>query len=104
MKNTDFPYINDSPVDLSGREGAPETWHALINPFDGSDSLCGEGCYLTMNYENVNCPACLELMKSKRFADSVALTDAQQASAERAWRQSDPQAARLHDLLKGSTK
>ena len=23
MKNFDFPYINDSPVDLSGREGAP---------------------------------------------------------------------------------
>ena len=23
MKNTDYPYINDSPVDLSGREGAP---------------------------------------------------------------------------------
>ncbi len=22
MKNFDFPYINDSPVDLSGREGA----------------------------------------------------------------------------------
>jgi hypothetical protein len=24
MKNFDFPYINDSPVDLSGIEGAPK--------------------------------------------------------------------------------
>jgi hypothetical protein len=23
MKSFDFPYINDSPIDLSGREGAP---------------------------------------------------------------------------------
>ena len=58
------------------------TKHALVNPYDGSDSLCGTGCYLTMNYEDVDCPNCRELMKGTRFASSVAATDSLQASAE----------------------
>ena len=37
MKNFDFPYINDSPVDLSGREGAPRD---LSGIHDGNTCNC----------------------------------------------------------------
>lgn len=81
-------------------------WHFMINPFSGSEPLCGSysgsPCGITLEAGDVTCPECLAQMDSPKMRDSETRRVALQAQAEREWRQSNPAAARLYDRLRRS--
>lgn len=79
-----------------------KVWHYMINPYNGSEPLCGSSGHnegVTLGGERVTCVRCLTQMDGLVARQSRATAAALEAQAETAWRQGNPTAAALYDSL-----
>ncbi len=75
MKNTDFPYIHNSPIDLSGREGAPRI--NICPTCDAPASLCYDKFP-----RRVHIPRCANNDGKAQYSDALCWTCYQRRLAQ----------------------